>query len=200
MLKDKALTRRRVYLSCWRRHARASFINLAAFAALVLSLVSPADWLMSAKAQEGESLFKRIERAIKEKEPDWKIAQSDERKGAEQKYFAQGWTLGDEYVSTSTHQITDSTQAIREMEEFLRSPVSAPVRRWEVKGLGDEAYCIGDSPYGKKGAGTLIVRRVNIMIRLDASSLETAKRFARHMLDEVDAVCGGALCEPMTRP
>lgn len=188
---------RRPHLRFRQRPARASFLILAALAALILCPASPVSLPMIAKAQEAESLFERIIRAVKEKEPDWKIAQRDERKGAENKYFAHGWTLGDEYVSTSTHQITDSTQAIREMQDFLRSPVSAPVRRWRVEGLGDEAYCIGDSPYGKKGAGTLIVRRVNILIRLDASSLETAKRFARHMLDEVDAVCGGALCQPM---
>jgi hypothetical protein len=148
-------------------------------------------------AQEYESLFVRIERAVKEKEPDWKLVQRDERKGAEQKYFAHGWTLGEEYVSTSTYQMTDATEAAREIAEFIRSPVSVPVRRTTVQGLGDEAYTSGEGPYGRKGSGTLIVRRVNLMIRLDASSLETAKRFARHMLDEVDAMCGGALCLPM---
>jgi hypothetical protein len=163
----------------------------------MLALMPPGRWQTVATAQKEESLFSRIVRAIELKEPDWKIAQKEERKGAEQKYYNQGWTQGDEYVSTSTYQLTDSTAATKAMEEFIHSPVSAPVHIRKVPDLGDEAYTIGESPYGKKGAGTLVVRRVNIMIRLDASSLETAKRFAKHMLEEVDAMCGGALCEPM---
>jgi hypothetical protein len=159
---------------------------------------SSSRWQVVTIAQKDESLFNRIVRAIEVKEPKWKLAMKDERRGAEQKYFTHDWAMGEEYVSTSTYQIIDSTQATKEIAEFIRSPVSVPVRITEVPGLGDEAYTIGDSPYGKKGAGTLVVRRVNIMIRLEASSLVTAKRFARHMLDEVDAMCGGALCEPMS--
>lgn len=138
-----------------------------------------------------------IVRVVKEKEPDWKLEQRDERKGAENKYFMHSWALDKEYVSTTTYQMTDSNDAEKSMDEFLRSPVSAPVRIRKVEGLGDEAYTIGESPYGKPGSGTLILRRVNLLIRLDASTLETAKRFARHMLEAVDALCSGALCQPM---
>jgi hypothetical protein len=62
------------------------------------------------------------------------------------------------------------------------------VRITKISGLGDEAYTIGDKQYSRKGSGTLAVRRGKIMIRLDASSLVTAERFARHMLVEVDTV------------
>ena len=164
---------------------------------VLLAALSSASQQVIALAQEDESLFSRIERVIDAKEPDWKLVQKDERKGAEQKYFTHDWKLGEDYVSTTTYQMTDTTDATKAIAEFIRSPVSAPVRRTEVPDLGDEAYAIGDSPYGKKGAGTLIVRRVNLLIRLDASSLLTAKRFARHRLDAVDAICGGARCEPM---
>lgn len=165
---------------------------------VMLALMSSSSWQTVTIAQTDESLFNRIVRAIEVKEPDWKIVQKEERKGAEQKFFNQGWTLGDEYVSTTTYQMVDSTEATKSVAEFIRSPVSAPVRISKVPDLGDEAYTIGDSPYGRKGTGTLIVRRVNIMIRLDYSSPETGKRFAKHMLDEVDAMCGGALCEPIS--
>jgi hypothetical protein len=196
-LKDKILIRGRPYLSGRQTLLFTNLLTAAGIVALVLTLIPATRWRSAAKAQEGESLFSRIELAVKEKEPDWKLVQRDERKGTEHKYFSHGWTHGVEYVSTSTYQMTDATEAVQSIEEFLRSPVSAPVRRWEVQGFGDQAYVIGDSPYGKKGVGTLMVRRVNILIRLDFSSLETAKRFAKHMLDEVDALCRGALCEPM---
>ena len=180
-----------------RRYGGLRIVALTSLAAVLLMIAAPDRQQMIALAQDEESLFSRIERALKEKEPEWKLVQRDERKGAGHKYFAHGWTRGDEYMSTTTYQLMDTTDAVKSMAEFLRSPISVPVRQKEVPELGDEAYTIGESPYGKKGAGTLIVRRVNLMIRLDASSLETAKQFARHMLNEVDAVCGGARCEPM---
>ena len=139
-----------------------------------------------------------IERIVKEKEPDWKLEQKHERKGAEHKYFMQGWTLNKEYVSTTTYQRTDRTDAAKAIVAFIRAPISVPVRITKIEGLGDEAYTLGEGPYGKKGSGTLIVRRGNILIRLDSSSLETAKRFARHMIAAVDDLCGDALCEPMS--
>jgi hypothetical protein len=178
------------------------FSRLRLSATISLAAVLAAAMLSSGRqlialAQEDESLFARIERAVKEKEPDWKLAQKHERKGAEHKYFMQGWTLGEEYVSTTTYQMRDAADATKLMADFIRSPVSVPLRCTDVQGLGDEAYTLGDALYSKKGSGTLMVRRVNIIIRLDSSSLETAKRFARHMVDEVDAICGGALCEPL---
>lgn len=173
---------------------------LSALACLItLSLVAEPGAAQQAavRTQDNESLFSRIERIVKEREPDWKLQQRHERKGAEHKYFMHGWTLDKEYVSTTTYQMKDSTDASNSLEEFIRSPVSVPVRITKIEGLGDEAYTIGEGPYGKKGSGTLIVRRVNLLIRLDSSSLETAKRFVRHMLDAVDEACSGALCEPM---
>jgi hypothetical protein len=140
-------------------------------------------------AQRDESLFDKMERAAKAKEPSWKLVKKDERKGAgENKYFTQSWALGeDEYVSTATHEYENEEAAAKTLAEFIKSPISVPVSIEKVQGLGDEAYTIGDSPYRKKGAGTLVVRHGKIMIRLDTSSLQAAKRFARHMLDELDA-------------
>lgn len=174
-------------------------LTVACLSLLLVTATPRAGQQVTAGTQEEdrESLFSKIERIVKEKEPDWKLEQKHERKGAEHKYFMHGWTLDKEYVSTTTYQLTDSTDAAKAIVDFIRAPVSVPVRVTRIEGLGDDAYTSGEGPYGKKGSGTLIVRRVNIIIRLDASSLETAKRFARHMLDAVDEACGGALCEPM---
>ena len=60
------------------------------------------------------------------------------------------------------------------------------MRVTKIHGLGEEAYTLGDSPYGRKGAGTLVARRGHVLLRLDTSSHEAAKRFAKHMLGEVD--------------
>lgn len=147
---------------------------------------SPAELHLPMAQDNDETLFARIERAIKMKEPEWELVTRDERKDAVNKYFTLDWTLGDEYLSTSTYEMIDSEEASRVTAEYVRSPISVTVSRDRVSGLGDEAYTLGEGPYGKKGSGTLIVRRGKIMIRLDASSLATAQRFARHMLEEVD--------------
>jgi len=132
------------------------------------------------------SLFARIERVIKLKEPDWELVIGDERKGAADKYFTLDWKKDDEYVSTTTYEMIDSEDASRVIGEYFRAPISVPVRREQILGLGDEAYTLGEGPYGKKGSGTLIVRRGKMMIRLETSSLATAERFARHILEELD--------------
>ena len=153
---------------------------------VVLALL-PLATLQPAMAQNDASLFSKFEQAIKVKEPSWTLATKDERKGALSKYFTQDWVLKDEYVSTTTYEMNDPEEAAKALAEFMQSPVGVPVRRTKVSGLGDEAYTMGDAPYSKKGSGTLVVRRGRIMIRLDASSLVTAQRFAQHMLAEVDS-------------
>ncbi|HEX8174268.1 MAG TPA: hypothetical protein VF543_04005 [Pyrinomonadaceae bacterium] len=179
------------------RHDLLRALAIALLAALSVAALPRAGRQAATRRQENESLLSRIERIVKEKEPDWKLEQKHERKGAEHKYFMQGWTLGKEYVSTTTYQMKDSTATAKAIVDSIRSPISVPVRITKIEGLGDEAYTLGEGPYGKKGSGTLILRRVNLLIRLDSSSLETAKRFARHMIEAVDELCGGAQCEPM---
>ena len=169
------------------RWGRSKLLTIAALAIVMLAALAPPA-LRSAMAQNDESLFTKIERVIKVKEPRWKLVTKDERKGAVNKYFTQDWGLGGEYVSTTTYEMIDSEEAARVLAEFIQSPVSVPVRRAKVAGLGDEAYTIGDGMYSKKGSGTLVVRRGRIMIRLDASSLVTAQRFAKHMVGEVDSM------------
>jgi len=166
---------------------RGRLLVLVILALAVIAALTAVGRQVVTMAQKDESLFNKLERTVKAKEPSWKLVQKNERKGAQEKYFTQDWGLGDEYVSTITYERANAEDAAKAVAEIIHSPISAPVRITKVPGLGDEAYTIGDSPYGKKGAGTLIVRRDNIVLRLDTSSLQAAKRFARHMLDEIDA-------------
>jgi len=166
---------------------RSKLLTIPALATAVLMALSPAA-LQLAMAQKDESLFSKIEHIIKLKEPRWELVNKNERKGAVNKYFTQDWMLGDEYISTTTYEMIDAEETAKELAEFIQSPTSVPVRRTRVSGLGDEAYTFGEGPYGKKGSGTLVVRRDRFMIRLEASSLVTAQRFARHMLAEADSM------------
>lgn len=170
-----------------RRRGRSKVFAILALAAAVAAALAIGRQ-GTTMAQSDQSLFNRMEHSVKANEPSWKLVQKDERKGAtENKYFTQDWALGeDEYVSTATYEFADEEAATKAIADFIKSPVSVPVRVDKVQGLGDEAYTIGDSPYGKKGAGTLVARRGNIMLRLDTSSLQAAKRFAKHMLKAVD--------------
>jgi hypothetical protein len=181
------------HLSCdlpgrfFRRGGLARLRGLVALATIVLVASAPAI-LRSAKAQKEKSLFSRFEEAMSVKEPQWKLVTKNERIGAINKYFTQDWMLGDEYVSTTTYEMTSPEEAAVSLIEFIRSPVSVPVRITQVPGLGTEAYTIGDAQYGRKGSGTLAVRRGKYMIRLDASSLTVAQRFAEHMVVEIDSM------------
>jgi hypothetical protein len=170
-----------------RRRGRSKVLAILALAAAVAAALAVGRQLTT-MAQSDQSLFNRMERTVKSNEPSWKLVLKDERKGAtENKYFTQDWKLGeDEYVSTATYEYADEETAAKTLADFIKSPISSPVSIKKVQGLGDEAYAIGDSPYDKKGAGTLVARRGNIMIRLDSSSLKAAERFARHMLKAVD--------------
>lgn len=168
-----------------RRVSPKVFVALA-LAAAFAALLAAGRQGTTTMAQKDESLFNRIERSVKVKEPSWKLRNKDERKGAVQKYFTHEWSIGDdEYVMTTTYEYENAEDAAREMMEFIRTPGSVPLTVTKVEGLGDEAYTLGDSPYGKKGAGTLVVRSGKFSIRLDSSSLQAAKRFARHMIDAV---------------
>jgi len=159
---------------------------LAAFA-LAAFTAPPSPAQGESAGRKGETLFERIDRAVKAKEPRWKLLTKNERKGAEQRYFTHEWGRGDEYVQTTTYEYADAEEAARDLTEFLRTPGSAPTRVEKVPGLGDEAYAIGGPPYGRRGGGTVVARRGHVVIRLDTSSLLMAQRFARHMLAEVDA-------------
>src|ERR1041384_2225070 len=86
-------------------------------------------------AQSDQSLFNRMEHAVKANEPSWKLVQKDERKGAtENKYFTQSWALGeDEYVSTATYEYADEEAAAKTMQDFIKSPIGAPVHIEKVQ-------------------------------------------------------------------
>jgi hypothetical protein len=170
------------------RRGRSKVLALLALAAAVAAALAIGRQVTT-MAQNDQSLFNRMEHSVKANEPSWKLVNKDERKGAtENKYFTQDWALGeDEYVSTATYEYENEEAAAKTLAEFIKSPVSVPLKIEKVSGLGDEAYTMGDSPYRKKGAGTLVARRGNIMIRLDTSSLQAAKRFAKHMIKAVDA-------------
>lgn len=167
-----------------RRRGRLKVVAVLALAAVAaLAMVGHRT---EAMAQKDESVFNRLERAVKAKGPGWKLVQKDERKGAVQKFFTHDRALGeDEYVSAVTYELQDAEAAAKHVTGVLNTPASVPLAVTKVPGLGDEAYTLGNDDYGKKGAGILIARRGNIVVRLDTSSLHAAKRFARHTLDEI---------------
>lgn len=171
------------------RRGRSKVLAVIALAAAVVASIAIGRQATTTMAQNDGKLIDKFDRAVKSKEPSWKLVKKNERKGAEQKYFTQDWGLGeDEYVETTTYEFADAGEAARELADFIKQPASVPVRRTLVPGLGDEAYAFdNEGTYGRKGAGTVVVRSGNVMIRLDSSSVQAAKRFARHMVNALDA-------------
>ena len=94
-------------------------LAVPALAALALAAMSSAVRPVMAVARQGGSLFSKIERAVKVKEPRWKLIQKNKRIGAAQKYFTQEWKRDKEYVSATTYETADAETAAKELADFI---------------------------------------------------------------------------------
>ena len=142
--------------------------------------------------QQGEPMTKkdipvteRFENAIKAKEPRFKLGSKLERNNPQEKYVLQGWQSDSELVSTTTYELASPVEAAEMLRKSLNAPMSVPLQTVKLTQLGDEAY-ISQSHYGKEGKTNLLFRKGKYMIVMSASSPGLAKRFAKHLADEID--------------
>jgi len=158
---------------------------------LILLLVGVMIGALIVVGQQGEPMAKkqipvsdRFENAIKAKEPKFKLAGKLLRNNQEQKYALLGWKSGEEIVSTNTYELASPQEAEEMLRKTLNAPVSVPLQITRLTQLGDEAY-MSTGPYSK-GETNLLVRKVNYFILMTATSQGLAKRFAKHMVAEID--------------
>ena len=164
-----------------RRHARGPILLLVAVILGTLIVVG----------QQGEPMTKkqipvsdRIENAIKAKEPKFKLAGKLLRNNEKQKYALLGWQSGEDIVSTNTYELASPQEAEEMLRKTLNAPMSVPLQVTKLTQLGDEAY-MSIGPYSK-GETNLLVRKGNYFILMTATSQGLAKRFAKHMVAEID--------------
>jgi hypothetical protein len=137
---------------------------------------------VTTQAQEDPSAAGRIERKLKEKEPRFKF----QTRGTGGKAIKHQWRSGKEFVTVSINEM-ESAEAARELLQMVVSSVSMGIITRELN-LGDEAYLIKSSPQiiqqGPSNVG--LQMRVNkVLISINATSEQAAKRFAKHMDDEL---------------
>ena len=141
--------------------------------------------------QQGEPMAKkqipvsdRIENAIKAKEPKFKLANKLLRNNQEQKYASLGWKSGEDIVSTTTYELASPQEAEEMLRKSLNAPMSVPLQITKLTQLGDEAYM--STGLYSKGEVNILVRKGNYFILMTGSSQGLAKRFAKHMVAEID--------------
>ena len=159
---------------------------------LILLLVGVILGTLIVVGQQGEPMTKkhipvsdRIENAIKEKEPKFQLANKLLRNNQEQKYATLGWKSGEEIVSTITYELASPQEAEEMLRKSMNAPMSVPIQITKLTQLGDEAY-MSTSDYSKAGQTSLRFRKGNYFIVMSASSQGLAKRFAKHMVMEID--------------
>ena len=91
---------------------------------------------------------------------------------------------GEEIVSTNTYELASPQEAEEMLRKTLNAPMSVPLQITKLTQLGDEAY-MSTGPYSK-GETNLLVRKGNYFILMTATSQGLAKRFAKHMVAEID--------------
>lgn len=133
-------------------------------------------------AQDGLSLFTRIESVTQRKEPKWNL----EKKTIYDTLLSIQWS-SDEGRVLVTLAITQSDEGskaeykknVSEFEEGMDAKVS----RTEWKALGDEGYLwIG---YNDRGMSSVFFRKDRVVVHVFAPSSEVAKRFAQHVADQI---------------
>jgi hypothetical protein len=147
---------------------------------------------MAIMGQQGGSMAKkdipvtdRFENAVKAKEPKFKLASKLARKNRQENYVLQGWKAGQDLVSATTYELASADEAATLLKRNLNAAVSVPVQTINLTRLGDEAYLRVNSLYGKEGQTDLLFRKDNFVVIMSASSPGIAKRFAKHMADEI---------------
>ena len=158
---------------------------------LILLLVGLILGTLIVVGQQGEPMTKkqipwsdRIENAIKAKEPKFKLGGKLLRNNEKQKYALLGWQSGKDIVSSNTYELASPQEAEEMLRKTLNAPMSVPLQITKLTQLGDEAYM--STGLYSKGEVNLLVRKGNYFILMSATSQGLAKRFAKHMVAEID--------------
>lgn len=151
---------------------------------LLLGTLAVAGQQGGAMAKKDNPVTDRFENAVKAKEPKFKLASKLARKNRQENYVMQGWKSEGDFVSVTTRELASAEEAAELLKKSLDAPVSVPLQTTNLTRLGDEAFMRVNSDYGK-GHTSLLFRKGNVLVSLTASSPGLAKRFAKHMADEI---------------
>ncbi|HZI20170.1 MAG TPA: hypothetical protein VEY09_16415 [Pyrinomonadaceae bacterium] len=165
-------------------------VRALCFFVTLLLLLTPLAW-----AQHSLSVPDRVERAIKEKEPSWNLVSVMVRKTKEENYSYFRLKYEEQEVGIHMNEYEVPTQI---------SPNSlltaAPRERTLLKDIGDEAYLLSSSPYGRASRFDVVFRKGKVRISIEAGSAEVAKRIATYLADALPPRNNGMHPTPHTKP
>jgi hypothetical protein len=96
------------------------------------------------------------------------------------------WKSGENFVDARIYESASPEEAAARLLATVNAPTAVISETTKLKNLGDEAYIRPHGAYSKPGRTSLFFRKGNVMVSIYASSPEIAKRFAKHMVDEID--------------
>ena len=129
-------------------------------------------------------LLSRIENAVKEKEPRWKLKKK--RASAQNKYTLYEWKSGKSFAGAFVLIVPSrerAAEALKGLTYDFEVHGLKMVITGAVPNLGDENYEWRDPDHD--GVAGVDFRRGAVVVHVKASSLEIAKRFARHIADVI---------------
>lgn len=135
--------------------------------------------------QEKPAWITQVENVLREKERTWKIAEKDTRGAG--RYFHETIILkAGSLRADIVIEVQDSLELAKELFAGEEIAFTNILEKGSVKsrleGLGDENYMFT----GKKGprrSGNIFFRQGNVMVNVFAPAAETAKRFAKYVVD-----------------
>lgn len=136
-------------------------------------------------AQDNTALFSRIENAIRQKAPNWKLEKMQISKNGKYVYYR--WKSGRSSVTvlmlahTSSEEVAKNFNAI--VDDLEIHGLKMRMLRSSLQKLGDENY-LWEGYYDKKVTGVYF-RKGKVIVNVSASSIEMAKQFALHVADEI---------------
>lgn len=138
-------------------------------------------------AQTGEkNLLDRITGRASASEPEFKLVFKRKPTGEDVSYNL-GWKFKDDFVSVTFYEVTSTEAAATRLQLTINAPVSVITATVKLDGLADEAYIKEHGAYSKPGSTSVFFRKRKFVVTLSASSPELAKRFAKHIVAEIDA-------------
>lgn len=172
------------------KEARRRPKNISKIGVLGLLALSSIAFTIIVVGQQGANVQKKeltdkLGEGVNAKEPHFRLVTKHKRTKEDLSNLL-GWTSGEDFVSATAYEWSSKEEAEAKLKATINNPVSVTVHTLELKNVGDEAYIRTDMPYSKAGYTHVFFRRGNILVDLSASSAELAKRFAKHIVDEID--------------
>lgn len=154
---------------------------------LLLLLLLGCCFSVSVNAQDRPQLFDGVERVFREKEPQWKIERLDVKGEIDPLEQNIVFRAGKQQAAARIviwNNVKDARDTF--LATFIaKGNMNERSRPRRLSGFGDEGYIW--TPSGTNAWPTIDFRKGGVNVTVFAPSIAVAKRFARHVLGQINA-------------